>query len=120
MPFQKQILPECPQCKQPGLKVIESRKIESGIRRRKQCQCCEFRLTTYEVADDFYNNALHNSMLVSKLNDLLDRDSASRPPMKIKCIDCKHNQNDECAYNFPEYDTIDSFDCNHHEASVRV
>ena len=38
----------CPFCAHPHSKVTDSRVAESGIRRRRECQSCELRFTTYE------------------------------------------------------------------------
>ncbi len=40
----------CPQCKTQDTKVIDSRETENGtvIRRRRKCDDCEFRFTTFE------------------------------------------------------------------------
>lgn len=38
----------CPFCGHPHSKVTDSRVVESGIRRRRECQSCERRFTTYE------------------------------------------------------------------------
>jgi len=40
----------CPRCKEPETRVIDSRVIEDGftIRRRRECQKCGYRFTTYE------------------------------------------------------------------------
>ena len=114
MAFQKQILPECPQCKQSGLRVIESRKTSSSTRRRKECECCGIRFTTHEVSADFYEEAQQNMILVSKLHALLSGNALASQPVIIKCGNCLYNQGDNCAFGFPEYDTPDSFDCNHY------
>lgn len=114
MAFQKQLLPECPQCKQPGLRVLESKKASDGQRRRKKCECCDYRFTTYEVSADFYNEAQQNLILVSKLHALLGGNALASQPVIIKCADCSYNQGDDCAFGFPEYNTPDSFDCNHY------
>ena len=115
MAFQKQLLPDCPECKQPGLRVIESRKTADATRRRKKCECCGTRFTTYEVSADFYNEAQQNLILVSKLNALLGAGHMPSEPVTIKCKTCTHNQVGQCAFDFPEYDTNESFDCNHYE-----
>lgn len=41
---------KCPRCKEPETRVIDSRIIEDGftIRRRRECQKCGYRFTTYE------------------------------------------------------------------------
>ena len=40
----------CPRCEQTGTRVIDSRDLESGstIRRRRECESCSYRFTTYE------------------------------------------------------------------------
>jgi len=40
----------CPQCQSKDTKVIDSRVVEDGhtIRRRRECEKCEFRFTTFE------------------------------------------------------------------------
>ncbi len=39
---------QCPFCGHPHSKVTDSRVVERGIRRRRECQSCELRFTTYE------------------------------------------------------------------------
>ena len=39
---------QCPYCGHPHSKVTDSRVVESGIRRRRECSSCELRFTTYE------------------------------------------------------------------------
>ena len=41
----------CPVCKSENVYVIDSRKVDGSIRRRKLCRNCESRYTTYEVSD---------------------------------------------------------------------
>ena len=38
----------CPFCGHPHSKVTDSRVVETGIRRRRECHSCELRFTTYE------------------------------------------------------------------------
>lgn len=38
----------CPRCHSDSLSVIDSRAEENEIRRRRECQACQFRFTTYE------------------------------------------------------------------------
>ena len=44
----------CPKCKTPDTKVIDSRDAEQGrvIRRRRECEKCEWRFTTFERAEN--------------------------------------------------------------------
>lgn len=39
---------KCPFCASPNSRVIDTRSAESGIRRRRECQDCNRRFTTYE------------------------------------------------------------------------
>ena len=40
---------DCPSCKYPDMRVIKSRQMNGdGIRRRRECQHCKFRITTEE------------------------------------------------------------------------
>jgi transcriptional repressor NrdR len=40
----------CPRCNESGTRVIDSRDLEGGgtIRRRRECEACAYRFTTYE------------------------------------------------------------------------
>jgi len=40
----------CPRCNEGGTRVIDSRDLEAGttIRRRRECETCSYRFTTYE------------------------------------------------------------------------
>lgn len=127
MVFQKPILPNCPQCNQPALKIIDSRKTGLSTRRRKECECCNYRITTHEVTVDFFEEAKRNLYLVEQLHKLMKgtpltsevessspKVSASEFKELNKCSDCQHNKDGcYCAFDFPEYDTTESYDCNH-------
>jgi hypothetical protein len=124
MAFAKAILPDCPQCKQPGLRVIESRKSTLSTRRRKKCDYCGYKITTHEVTADFFEEAKQNQILVKQMRNLLGADlpipGVEPPPSGVdfkalnKCSDCQHNKDGcYCAFEFPEYDTAESYDCNH-------
>jgi transcriptional repressor NrdR len=39
---------KCPFCGAPDSRVIDTREVGDGIRRRRECQACEQRYTTYE------------------------------------------------------------------------
>jgi uncharacterized protein YbaR (Trm112 family) len=116
MAFQKTLLPECPHCKQPGLRVIESRQTHFSTRRRKQCDYCKERFTTHEVTSDFFEEAKRNLFLVSQFYKLLNTTPAQTQQEPYMCTDCKHNNGEQCAYDFPEYDTSESSDCTWYES----
>ncbi len=39
---------KCPYCTNPDTKVVDSRQVDSQIRRRRECEKCEKRFTTFE------------------------------------------------------------------------
>ena len=41
----------CPYCNKQETNVVDSRKTNEGIRRRRECSNCNLRFTTYEKAD---------------------------------------------------------------------
>ena len=43
----------CPRCAENDTRVVDSRDLESGntIRRRRECEACSYRFTTYERAE---------------------------------------------------------------------
>ncbi len=41
---------KCPQCDHQDTRVIDSRSVDAGVRRRRLCLGCGFRFTTYERA----------------------------------------------------------------------
>ena len=68
----------CPVCG-ADTKVIDSRPIEDGTRRRRQCLECDHRFTTVEIDVDYYdamrpidNEAVHKA-LVSGCAELTNR-----------------------------------------------
>jgi transcriptional repressor NrdR len=39
----------CPTCNSTETRVVDSRHTATGIRRRRQCESCDYRFTTYEL-----------------------------------------------------------------------
>ena len=127
MKFQKQLLFNCPQCNALGLRIIESRKATLSTRRRKKCEHCDFRITTHEVTAEFFEEAKQNQILINQIQKLMKNSpltSGVESPLSgvsvsefralNKCSDCQHNKDGcYCAFEFPEYDTAESYDCNH-------
>jgi len=114
----------CPACGYFSLRVIESRKSKLARRRRFECDKCSHRITTHEVSDDFFQEAKRNLYVVEKLQKLMSsspitsgvESSSSGMQFKAlnKCSDCQHNKDGcYCEFEFPEYDTAESYDCNH-------
>ena len=114
----------CPSCGYFSLRVLESRKSKLARRRRYSCDKCSHRATTHEVTDQFFQEAKHNLYVIEQLHKLMTKKtlpSGVEPPLSgvgfkalNKCSDCQHNKDGcYCEFDFPEYDTSESYDCNH-------
>jgi hypothetical protein len=114
MPFEKQILPTCPRCDKPGLRVIESRITSASTRRRKECELCGHRLTTHEITEEAFNAAKLNASAVLKIRTLVR--TKEDESFSCLCLGCKFNEDSSCAFELPEYGTKDAEDCNLFEA----
>lgn len=57
---------QCPNCNSTDLKTVDSRASEDKHRRRKECQSCGGRFTTYEITEKEYNRL---KRLVAVAND---------------------------------------------------
>jgi len=40
---------KCPYCGETASRVVDTREVGEGIRRRRECQACNQRYTTYEL-----------------------------------------------------------------------
>ena len=110
MTFEKQILPTCPKCGSPGLRVTENRKTNDSIRRRKRCEVCGHRVTTHEITKETFQAAQANATLLRQLRKLLGDEPLK--PAASPCGTCKFNEHNRCAFDLPEYQTTESSDCN--------
>ena len=112
-----QIRPQrCPKCGEDQFRTIESKPSKLATRRRKHCSHCGYRVTTHEVSIEFFNRAKENQMIVDKFRKLLgSEEPQQQEEQEPKCSDCKYNKGSKCSFDFPEYDTPDSFDCNHYD-----
>ncbi len=70
----------CPQCMNMKVRCTDSRPVEGTVRRRRECQVCGARWTTYEMtfheATGFYE---HNSPLEQPLSLMRDLAALSAP-----------------------------------------
>lgn len=96
--------------------ILESRKTKFAVRRRRMCDCCKQRDTTYEVTSSFYDEAMSNQEIVSKMKALISGDAILlSPPLQqeFKCTKCHFNNRTSCSFQLPEYNTQEAFDCIH-------
>ncbi len=122
MGFQKLILPKCPKCNEPRLQTIEPVKGEKSTRRRRKCQACGHRVTTHEVSVDFFEQAKKSMLFMDQVKRLFEGKLSlvhTQPEcisIGCKCNSCQFNIKGKfCNFELPEYDTDDSFDCNHYQ-----
>jgi hypothetical protein len=105
----------CPSCGSRTFEIIESRTTKTATRRRKQCQACGHRCTTYEVSSSWFRQAEDNA----KLRDVLLKQLAVAPavvPVQDQpplCSTCDLAAGASCSLGLPEYDTEEAADCLH-------
>lgn len=63
---------ECPKCKSRRLMVVDSRPFQQQIRRRRECQACGHRLTTYERTVEQHDQAIAETT-IARARACLDR-----------------------------------------------
>lgn len=122
-------LKECPNCGKHTSKVIESRKVFDGVRRRYSCLSCDYKHTTFEVSSDLYDELRSLRNKLSKLQQIF-LDVAPpvdmKPPVPelstqtevIPCCDCAHLTPYGCSFEIPEAQTEDARGCNLFKAIV--
>jgi predicted RNA-binding Zn-ribbon protein involved in translation (DUF1610 family) len=107
----------CPNCGEHTLDIIESRLSGESRRRRKLCRSCGHRISTREVSEEWFQQALRNRALLERLR--ADLGSAAAPPSPAAilvqdadpCLDCIHRIRDFCDLGFPEFGTSEAVDC---------
>lgn len=116
-------LKECPACGEPSFKVIESRRVFDGVRRRYECYKCDYRDTTYEVTSVVYDElrALRNKIATLQQVfadiDYLPKEEVKAEPQTeepdgIPCADCAHLTPYGCSFDIPEAQTEAATGCN--------
>lgn len=96
----------CPKCSEFGFATQESRKTRDAIRRRRVCPNCDYRVTTYEVAQSWYREAQQNREIVAKMRAALN--SGTEKTLKkskdsgVSCSICSFMSEKGCFFDFPE------------------
>lgn len=105
----KHLTSRCPVCGKRQYKVIETRPTSfRGVgqnirRRRRRCDHCGHRDTTYEIPDFMYRQML----AVWKIVD----ERAKAFGSNVDCDDCRFNDGESCSFGLPEYGTFECRDC---------
>jgi hypothetical protein len=98
-----ELLSNCTECGQLALRILESRVTAHARRRRKACEACGAKVTTYEISREDYQLLEH-----AKKHGV----GAGAPPPSPKPIDtqrghCSHcvhwrKRSNSCGMDFPE------------------
>ncbi len=98
---------KCPKCSEKTFHVIESRPSGGNNhgnsktflrRRRKRCNQCGYKATTYEITADEYEEYLSNKKIITKIKNSLSLKS------KKSCYQCTHYYGNSCRLDIPELD----------------
>ena len=97
-----ELLSNCTECGQPALKVLESRITAHYRRRRKACEACGAKFTTYEISREDYQLLEH-----AKKHGVGAAPAPEPPPTDTHrghCSHCIHWQTRyaACSMGFPE------------------
>lgn len=114
---------ECPKCSSRYTKVIESRRIFDGTRRRYNCVSCSHKFTLYEISSDIYEELkwLRSKVAIIRdalgLNVRVEKVEAKEPEvlkstLDVPCDECCHNTAYGCSFDIPEANTPDAKYCN--------
>ena len=113
----------CPVCNKREYKVLETRPTSyKGIgqnirRRRRRCDHCGHRDTTYEIPDFMYRQMVEDRKIVDEIAKSFG--FKNKPAFKtsaveesnVDCDDCRFNDGESCSFDLPEYGTFDCRDC---------
>lgn len=114
---------ECPKCNSRYTKVIESRRIFDGTRRRHSCMSCSHKFTLYEISSDIYEELKWLRSKVAVIRDALGLNVSvtkveQAPPvvvessLDIPCEECCHNTAYGCSFDIPEAHSPEAQGCN--------
>jgi Zn finger protein HypA/HybF involved in hydrogenase expression len=110
----------CPKCDSKGYKVIESRKIVEGRRRRFSCSKCSFRETRYDINADVYSELLSLRQRFDTLTKVFFEAPVAQKPAKeiantieeCPCFDCANfSSRNGCGFSLPEVGTEEAIGC---------
>ena len=110
----------CPKCDSKGYKIIESRKIVEGRRRRFSCSKCSFRETRYDINSDAYSELLSLRQRFNTLATVFAGASIDHELTKeivnnteeCPCFDCVNfSSRNGCGFSLPEFATEEAIGC---------
>lgn len=102
----------CPACGSTTFKVIESRTVTEGKRRRYACSSCDYRETRYEISAEAYEEFVKAQRIVRDLKGVLSTTRENKK-QECACYNCKFYENSNCVFGYPEAGTPEASDCNY-------
>ena len=118
-------LHKCPECSEKKAKVIESRKVQEGVRRRYECGACNNRFTLVEIGIDAYNEFKTLKTKYSQVCAITNGKSSSNNLVytiddnTILCDSCEFYLSGKCAFDLPEAGQESSKGCNLFQPNFR-
>lgn len=109
---------ECPNCLSQSFYVIEGKSVWNYKRRRRCCEKCGYRATTYEVSkEDFelIREILRKKEEIRKKQR--EKRAAAKAANQKVCANCVHWKNFECGFEFPDAGGIFAEECSLYERS---
>ena len=110
---------ECPRCGEPAFRVIESRKVPEGKRRRHECEKCFFRETRFEITGEAYKELKELRIAIKHIKDSLEKTKEFKvsEDVDLPCVSCAHKTKYGCSFDYPEADTADAIGCTQYEVA---
>ena len=66
----------CPKCKTGQMDIVDSRRDDKLVRRRRRCPDCGHRITTVEISKDEYKQLLEFVDLLDRVKNLVILDTS--------------------------------------------
>ena len=92
----------CPACGTTDFKVLESRKMYLGRKRRYHCRHCDHRETTYEISQAELDRLRWADRLYHYAAKVVQRVDSKPPAEGPTCDQCVHFSNERCTMGIPE------------------
>jgi len=93
----------CSQCGSLAVFILETRNTATARRRRKRCDRCGFRETTYEISQAEYKA-------------LIKGKTTPKAKPSLSCDTCIHWETTSCGFDFPEAGGWFAADCSCYSA----
>lgn len=103
----------CPACAAGRLYTLETRQTGGAIRRRRRCNACGHRTTTYEISQELYQQLQTASATLDRVLAALDTQPLAPVPERapLPCETCAYATRGRCSFDYPEAFTQDAIDC---------